>query len=350
MTLMDLPADGLSVVVFGPGYGEAIAVRTPGGNWLAVDSCRDQGRTPTRDLIPDGRLSYAVLTHPHEDHAKGFADIVRDGVHDKIGCASPRVKRVDKWEDTDDDIERSRKSYVDKAIRTIANTWEESPDKEWNMRRGDVEHVDGVRVTVLHPDDASVEQVPDDPNLLSTPLVIEWEGNRILLGAEIPTNVWDDLPEAFSQLADHDVLKIPHHGSKRNVSLRFADASEAQRERNWILTPWKRGPGLPQYHNESGLSWLLKKNGKVYATWLPELEDDSTTVATDLRELRERKANPTTAREIDGVPLRSRSSDESGGFRRYVAVRFSADGEVDVDAGHGSVIIRDEVVSSGADE
>ncbi|WP_309896700.1 hypothetical protein [Archangium sp.] len=74
----------LSVVVFGPGHGEAIVVVLPDGTVGVVDGCREPtvldpvhefleelSREPCRQGQPL-RLGFVCMTHPHEDHYRGL--------------------------------------------------------------------------------------------------------------------------------------------------------------------------------------------------------------------------------------------------------------------------------------
>lgn len=77
----------LEVSIFGPGRGECIVVHVPGGYWFAVDSLRVRSE---RADAEDGKESVAVhylrllgaelraffITHWHEDHAAGAAEVL----------------------------------------------------------------------------------------------------------------------------------------------------------------------------------------------------------------------------------------------------------------------------------
>lgn len=70
----------LNVVVFGPGRGESCVVRLPNGELGVVDGCR-KTNDPTLALLeslrgPDSRLAFVALTHPHDDHYGGLAELL----------------------------------------------------------------------------------------------------------------------------------------------------------------------------------------------------------------------------------------------------------------------------------
>lgn len=74
-------SDVVEVNVFGPGFGESIAVHLGADRWLIVDSCCEtDGGTPAAigylEAIgrrPEECVTYLVATHWHSDHVRGFA-------------------------------------------------------------------------------------------------------------------------------------------------------------------------------------------------------------------------------------------------------------------------------------
>lgn len=76
--------DEIEVTVFGPGYGEAIAVHLGDHNWMLVDSCIDpHSRGPASlsylksiDVAPEN-VRVIVASHWHDDHVRGISDIAR---------------------------------------------------------------------------------------------------------------------------------------------------------------------------------------------------------------------------------------------------------------------------------
>lgn len=78
--------DELEVSIFGPGYGEAIALHTGFGKWILVDSCLQPTLTKPAHLqyLEDLKVDIAsavkliVVTHWHDDHIQGMSTLVRE--------------------------------------------------------------------------------------------------------------------------------------------------------------------------------------------------------------------------------------------------------------------------------
>jgi glyoxylase-like metal-dependent hydrolase (beta-lactamase superfamily II) len=87
-----LESNLLHVVVFGPGYGESVAVHIPDGGWIITDSLVGRGRWPST-FVPAAELLRArgetatilILTHPHDDHAAGFDRLVTSFAAGPVG-------------------------------------------------------------------------------------------------------------------------------------------------------------------------------------------------------------------------------------------------------------------------
>jgi hypothetical protein len=78
-------ADELEVSVFGPSKGECIIVHVPNGPWFVVDSFRVQGEAGPvpvavaylRDMLKVADVYGVMITHWHDDHSAGAADVLR---------------------------------------------------------------------------------------------------------------------------------------------------------------------------------------------------------------------------------------------------------------------------------
>jgi len=274
-----LPPDQLSVVVFGPGFGESIVVHAPPGEWLIVDSLVDpaDSANPAIGLLHahQAEPSALLLTHPHEDHATGFDAFVERWTSAKIGYLgehmSPSGDRL-----TAPDFEQSlRSGLAEHAVSAILDAWERFPDRKWDLLPGLTIDLGQAAVTVLGPSKRALKRARTgnrvDPNTLSVPLAIDWCGTRVVLGADLPATEWrqivKDSPRASP--GDHHALKIPHHGSKSAQPELLADPPDG-RERCWVLSPWKRAGGtLPRFEEDEGVDLMLRRIPEIHLTALP---------------------------------------------------------------------------------
>jgi beta-lactamase superfamily II metal-dependent hydrolase len=285
--LPQLPPDQLSVVVFGPGFGESIVVHAPPGEWLIVDSLVDpvgsSSVDPANSTNPAIRLlhehqaepSALLLTHPHEDHAAGFDALVERWPSAKIGYLSEHISPVgDRL--THPDFERSlRTGLAEHAASAVLDAWDRSPDRKWGLLPGSTINLGQATVTVLGPSKRTLKRARAgksiDANTLSVPLAIDWCGTRVVLGADLPAAEWQqiakDLPRASP--GDHHALKVPHHGSKAAQHELLADPPDG-RERCWVLSPWKLAGGtLPRFDDGEGIDLLLSRVPEIHLTALP---------------------------------------------------------------------------------
>ena len=285
--LPELPPDQLSVVVFGPGFGESIVMHAPPGEWLIVDSLVDpvasspvdpaNSANPAIKLLHEHQAEPSALLfkHPHEDHAAGFDALVERWASAKIGYLSEHISLVgDRL--THPDFERSlRTGLAEHAASAVLDAWDRSPDRKWDLLPGSTINLGQAAVTVLGPSKRALKRARAgksiDANTLSVPLAIDWCGTRVVLGADLPAAEWrqivKDLPRASP--GDHHALKVPHHGSKAAQHGLLADPSDG-RERCWLLSPWKLAGGtLPRFEQDEGIDLMLRRIPEIHLTSLP---------------------------------------------------------------------------------
>ena len=182
----------------------------------------------------------------------------------------------------------------------------------------------------------------NDPNTISSAMLVEWHDLRLLLGADVPSSEWPGIAEAFPDLNHHAAMKVPHHGSREAIHPSFANGDP---ERFWVITPFypkgflaMRTP-LPVAEKE-GLSQVLSFVDRVRLTALPYRhvsEADAPVVTT--RESLRMETHPRRAQETTVSLL---SSDAA--FERQVVIGFDRNGSViQVWYGPGSVRVTSEV-------
>ena len=344
MSLTELKSGLLYVVVFGPGFGESIVLRSPEDKWLIVDSCEKDGRVPAVELLDHHNATWdcAVLTHPHVDHGMGFDEIINKPGSGPIGCSHPEIVAPEIWYRTDDDRERLISGKLEATISAIQQRWGNNDRERWAMRRGDSREIGDVRLTVLHPDDAALESHVSDFNRISSPILVEWRDSRILLGADLISVDWDALPDEFEFLHDHHLLKMPHHGSSGSTSERYGH--DSRRGSCWIYTHSTRGHKLPRFEQGHGVEWALERVNAVHLTSLPDgRRDDVEEHLTVSREqlLEDKGIAEPALPSVGGVEIESVDRDEpTEEFRYYVAAGFESTGELaELIHGTGSITI-----------
>jgi competence protein ComEC len=192
------------------GQGDAVAIRTPHGEWILVDAGRswtggDAGRATVIPYLRrfGGTLDLFVLTHPHSDHVGGAAAVLR-----ALHPAAYRDAAFAGGSAT------YRESLI--AARTLGVPWS-------RVHPGDSLTVDGVGVLFLAPDSAWTAHLRD-PNLASTVALVRYGSVRFLLtgDAEAPEEAW--LLAHVARDLHADVLKVAHHGSSTSSTAAFLDA------------------------------------------------------------------------------------------------------------------------------
>ena len=209
-----LPARGsgqLELHLLDVGQGDAIALRTPHGDWVIVDAGGgapgvDHGK---RTLLPyirrlGGSVRAFILSHPHLDHVGGAPAL--------IGTMRPSRYFDGAFAGG---TPAYRASLESAAVRGVS----------WGrVHPGDTVHVDGVTLRFLAPDSAWTAQLTD-ANLASTIVRVEYGQHAMLLvgDAELPEEQWllDHTPVEWLRA---DVLKVAHHGSKTSSGPAFLDA------------------------------------------------------------------------------------------------------------------------------
>jgi len=279
-----LDPNRLYLFTFGPGLGESIVLRVPPGHWIVVDSCRIADRAAARHVFSryEGELSCAVLTHRHRDHYRKFSQVLAEGEWSIIGCTD--LELDDNWSATS---EHQLANELEQIVAEIRAHWKRRPNCIWWTWRNTVCEVGRSQLTALHPDAEFGRGNPGvDENHLSTAILLEWEGAKVLLGADVENPHWETICERFPVLARHTAMKIAHHASENGV---YDPLLIADRGRFWIATPYNLKDGLPRFGDNDGPRRLLQHQPEFYLTGLPTAHDrqmDAPCEAT-FRELQE---------------------------------------------------------------
>lgn len=270
----------------------------PGGGWLLVDGCAPKESEPTllalhRRFARQGDRTYAlVLTHPHDDHAQGFAQAVEalEPEHIVITARSPTGEHLLEcaraWlagTSHGATSEQLRYRTVVSALKAIER-WEAAHPG------GIVRGVDGQQVSLpgspvtafirAPAAGAHLHTVLDElaqgrrarANQASLVLELVFGAARLILGGDLPVRDsngvavptgWQRVMQLHEHLSQHVLLKLPHHGSEGALDETLMEAATNSSLRIWACTPHDRS-GLPD--RARALPWLLSRNAPLHLT------------------------------------------------------------------------------------
>lgn len=287
MPLPDLAPDHLVVLAFGPGVGELILVRVPPDAWMVVDGCGAGETHYALEALTHyrARPRIVLLTHPHEDHSRGVAEVIEAWTPRDRKETWPRIGMV---LPPGDDVAARSAGFMGgdtlQAIAAIESRWEEFPACRWDVNAGDLELLGDAALRVLSPaENRRTEQLDRwragrsfDRNVISTALLLSWRKRRILLGSDLverPGNGWSHSLVLDPDLGDHDLLKVPHHGS--DAALHDDVLRKRDRVPNplRIFTPFSR-QRLPRFSPGKGAHRVVSHGGTSYLTGLPRRHDE----------------------------------------------------------------------------
>jgi beta-lactamase superfamily II metal-dependent hydrolase len=279
-TLKDLHLqdDLLYLILLGPGYGESILVRVPPNHWLVVDSftvpirAKPAVNGPLVVLKQFGaQPSLLVLTHQHEDHTAGFAELVELSPPECLVACTDKFKAVSPNAPRSQDCEQHRRLGNNiEAMNAVQDCWKDQPDKRFVLEAKKTCNLGEAKVTVLHPSQEFLaDKQPTNQNELSSPLLLEWKDLRLLLGADLEKH-WPSAEKSAPNLHDHQAFKVSHHASQNGLDpVLFGEAGRGSSQRQWWATPWSRNGGLPNFSDGHGPSQILQHIDKLFLTSLP---------------------------------------------------------------------------------
>lgn len=263
------PADEVEVIVFGPGYGESIAVHLGIGEWLIVDSCTTPEGQPAplayfdKIGVKPEQVKYFAVSHWHDDHTSGASRIAEACAQARIGISSvlnlPEGREFVAAFSRSVAAGSSGTSELFNVIRKCKGRLEPLSQNKTVLTGA------AYRVTALSPTDecflqaqaAFRSQLPSaelktpirhaarfSPNNEAVALHVAIGDTTILLGSDLETN-----KQGWSVLTEHpEILKLPragfykvaHHGSEtaecENVWTRLLAPQPLS-----VLTPFQCG-------------------------------------------------------------------------------------------------------------
>jgi hypothetical protein len=295
---MGLPTPGqmaaapLSIVVFGMGLGESILLRATGSDgprWAVVDSARRvhdrKAVNPALDTLVacDAHPEVVVLTHPHRDHTKGMADIVRRASPGAVvTCIERLMEPSDMLKAISDPDDRTATDVGQSvaAHAAIDYAWRKGRARRWPLHHGAPPMTLGEwRLEVLHPSEPEIDAVVAElaaggaPNFndVSAALVVERDALRIVLAADGEHAAWEAVQTRMDpeHLRETRPVKLPHHGSRGAIHPVLIDPDRPLAGREPVLTPFSQSGRLPRFEAGQGVERLLLAAGELHLTAMP---------------------------------------------------------------------------------
>ena len=278
--LSALEDDLLYVFLAGPGKGEGILVKAPKLGWIAVDGCKTAKRDlhsqlPLVSLLARfgaTRLRLYVLTHPHQDHAGGVAELLERYRPCEIGVTGPPQPGATLFDEYERRFGGDRSEGVAHALKAILKWSQDTGRQVFQLHDGvPLASASPVAVTARAPDPGYLKSLgsplaPADLNQLSAVLEVTFGTTRVVLGGDLPlfSHGWQHVLQRHRDLADHHGLKIPHHGSLGALHPPLL-AHAKDLKPGWLLSPYNSS-GLPRTDDDDGLDVLLRHHHPILLT------------------------------------------------------------------------------------
>lgn len=317
--LKHLPPNALAIHIIGPGLGESIVVEFPNRQVGVIDAYSSDlqatGTEAIRDANPTFRfldevlkpkeLQFLAYTHPHEDHGRGFRQI--------LTAYSGRIRELwlfDSWDshalgdyftvcaknDERLPIERALNEVAGTFCREFLHTCEAVHSefdrypgvllREFNKYSAFKIDNEDVFAHILgpHPNElrhhrkqmaaslkrainpATLEMPKDweskdvNANEFSPAILLVYGTTSVMLGGDMESNGWQRILNEQSLASETrpplavTLLKVSHHGSSNGYCAGIYGQFARRRPFLAVLTPFKKGRPLPEVAGLTTLS------------------------------------------------------------------------------------------------
>lgn len=293
----------VEVSIFGPGKGEALALHLGNGDWITVDSCRNQrsGGHPVLEYFDEISVDVAsavklvVGTHSHDDHVAGIGDLF-EAAHSARYVTTDAITSVEFFADLDADARikeligtsvrnEFRQVYAEAARRKRAFgllPLKRASEQVELYHRPPTADSPEIRVVALSPSSEAVERARralaksvggevrvsnTDPNECSVALWVSIGSEAMLLGADLPIGPlgcgWRAVELTHSPANRASLFKVPHHGSPTSrYDATWSDL--VSDEAVALIAPFRAGV-TPRPQQED-VAWVADRAGSVYQT------------------------------------------------------------------------------------
>ena len=192
------------------GQGDAIAIRFPNDKTMLVDTGPQEANAMLGTYLnqvffkgKDRAFEYLYITHSDLDHSGNLAWILQN--YEVKHVIRPRISI--EGENIDNTIVTTEQSYIE-AIH-YATEHHISIDM---THVGDCRTIGNVSVRTIGPTTTYTTT-----NAMSTVLLIEYNGNKILLAGDAEYEQVKDALKEYPDIKHVQLFKIGHHGSKTSL-------------------------------------------------------------------------------------------------------------------------------------
>lgn len=288
--------DEIECTIFGPGFGEAIALHVGEAHWLIIDSCIDpRTDNPAVETYLDAIgvdpfcVKAIVASHWHDDHVRGIsrvaekyrqADFFLSGVFNEneskaflaaySGVLAPGQTRGTRelcsvLESRQVVAAQYRTLVFEAKINGVdvrATAWSPTPDAHKKSVAHFAQYLPGV------PNQHPIRHAPEvDENLMAVVVHVAIGDEAILLGSDLENSGqigWQFIADSSWCQArpKASAYKIAHHGSA-NADCESIWSALLTANPHACMTPFNRGKGLPQ---PSDVARIKGKTSNGYIT------------------------------------------------------------------------------------
>lgn len=202
--------ENASVIFVDVGQGDCMHFRTSDGRNYLIDGGGKKDYNVGKKVLKPYLLKNGVkkidgvfVTHLHQDHYKGIAELCREGMVDKLF------------------LYEGNREYEKSIVKDTGILKENI----FYLKEGDIVKVgNDAAVRVMWPEPAKINDEnirSDDENETSLILKVYVGSMSFMMTGDVDSDCHDRLAERYSSELSSDILKVAHHGSKYSYSEDF---------------------------------------------------------------------------------------------------------------------------------
>ncbi len=194
------------------GQGDSILLRTRSGETVLVDGGSSSEKKVGENIILPAlkhygisRVDHVIITHSDMDHTNGIVELLN--MQEKSGVKVGTFYMPYACKDVD-----TYKELAENALNAGTSVSYLRPGMKLNK--------EGFAMTCIYP---KADRPFDNANDMSTVMVADYDGVRLLLTGDIGSEAEPELYSYKDLIEDIDILKVAHHGSRYSTSDEFLD-------------------------------------------------------------------------------------------------------------------------------